>query len=96
MQDNLNEDDVSVKFINSAIVKVGCDEATRIRRQVSFTKGRVMVRGKQACAAIVLRRNDDTHRCYVKLESLLHRALNPTDRTDDLVTGAEAEPLNHT
>ena len=43
---NLSEDDVSVKFITPAIVKAGWDEATQIRRQVSFTKGRIIVRGK--------------------------------------------------
>jgi len=35
LQDNLSEDDISVKFITPAIVKVGWDEATQIRRQVS-------------------------------------------------------------
>ena len=43
---DLSEDDVSVKFITPAIVKAGWDEATQIRRQVSFTKGRIIVRGK--------------------------------------------------
>ena len=42
----LSEDDVSVKFITPAIVSAGWDEATQIRRQVSFTKGRIIVRGK--------------------------------------------------
>ena len=46
MHDNLSEDDISVKFITPAIVKVGWDEATQIRRQVLFTKGRIIVRGK--------------------------------------------------
>ena len=46
MQDNLSEDDVSVKFITPAIVQAGWDEATQIRRQVSFTKGRIIVRGR--------------------------------------------------
>ena len=43
---DLSEDDVSVKFITPAIVKAGWDEATQIRRQVSFTKGRIIVRGQ--------------------------------------------------
>lgn len=43
---DLSEDDVSVKFITPAIVKAGWDEATQIRRQVSFTKGRIIVRGR--------------------------------------------------
>jgi len=46
VQDNLSEDDISVKFITPAIVNVGWDETTQIRRQVSFTKGRIIVRGK--------------------------------------------------
>ena len=44
--DDLSEDDVSVKFITPAIVKAGWDETTQIRRQVSFTRGRIIVRGK--------------------------------------------------
>ena len=43
---DLSEDDVSVKYITPAIVQAGWDEATQIRRQVSFTKGRIIVRGK--------------------------------------------------
>ena len=43
---DLSEDDVSVKFITPAIVKAGWDEATQIRRQVAFTKGRIIVRGR--------------------------------------------------
>jgi type I restriction enzyme R subunit len=46
LHDNLSEDDISVKFITPAIVNAGWDEATQIRRQVSFTKGRIIVRGK--------------------------------------------------
>jgi type I restriction enzyme R subunit len=43
---NLSEDDISVKFITKALIKAGWDENTQIRRQVSFTKGRIIVRGK--------------------------------------------------
>ena len=46
MEEDLSEDDVSVKFITPAIIQAGWDEATQIRRQVSFTKGRIIVRGK--------------------------------------------------
>ncbi|WP_397572505.1 EcoAI/FtnUII family type I restriction enzme subunit R [Silanimonas sp.] len=42
----LSEDDVSVKFITPALHNAGWDEASQIRRQVSFTKGRIIVRGK--------------------------------------------------
>lgn len=43
---SLSEDDVSVKFITPALHQAGWDEDTQIRRQVSFTKGRIIVRGK--------------------------------------------------
>jgi len=42
----LSEDDISVKFITPALLKAGWDEASQIRRQVGFTKGRIIVRGK--------------------------------------------------
>src|ERR1700687_2149882 len=43
---HLSEDDISVKYITPALHKAGWDEETQIRRQVSFTKGRIIVRGK--------------------------------------------------
>ena len=46
LTNDLSEDDVSVKLITPAIVKAGWDESTQIRRQVSFTKGRIIVRGR--------------------------------------------------
>lgn len=42
----LSEDDISVKYITPALHQAGWDEETQIRRQVSFTKGRIIVRGK--------------------------------------------------
>ncbi len=42
----LSEDDICVKFITPAIVNAGWDETTQIRRQVYFTKGRIIVRGR--------------------------------------------------
>jgi type I restriction enzyme, R subunit len=43
---NLSEDDISVKYITASLHKSNWDEDTQIRRQVSFTKGRIIVRGK--------------------------------------------------
>jgi type I restriction enzyme R subunit len=42
----LSEDDISVKFITPALHRAGWDEDTQIRRQVSFTRGRIIVRGR--------------------------------------------------
>jgi type I restriction enzyme, R subunit len=42
---NLSEDDTSAKFITPALYQAGWDEVA-IRRQVAFTAGRIIVRGK--------------------------------------------------
>ncbi|MCY4673916.1 MAG: DEAD/DEAH box helicase family protein [Bacteroidetes bacterium] len=43
---NLSERDICTKFITPALRKAGWDEMTQIREEVSFTKGRIRVRGK--------------------------------------------------
>jgi type I restriction enzyme R subunit len=42
----LSERDICTKFITPALRKAGWDEQTQLREEVSFTKGRVIVRGK--------------------------------------------------
>jgi type I restriction enzyme R subunit len=42
----LSERDICTKFITPALRKVGWDEMLQIREEVSFTKGRIIVRGK--------------------------------------------------
>jgi type I restriction enzyme, R subunit len=42
---DLSESDICAKFITPAIVTAGWGELTQIRREVSFTKGRIIVRG---------------------------------------------------
>ena len=42
----LSEDDISVKYITPALIQAGWDEIIQIRRQVYFTKGRIIVRGR--------------------------------------------------
>ena len=42
----LSETDIRSKFITPAVVKAGWDLHTQIREEVSFTKGRIIVRGK--------------------------------------------------
>ena len=42
----LSERDICTKFITPAIVKAGWDRDLQIREEVSFTKGKVIVRGK--------------------------------------------------
>lgn len=42
----LSERDICTKFISPAIEKAGWDKMSQIREEVSFTKGRVIVRGK--------------------------------------------------
>ena len=43
---NLNERDICTKFITPALRKAGWDEMTQIREEFTFTKGRIIVRGK--------------------------------------------------
>src|ERR1035437_999996 len=45
-KNHLSEDDISVKFITPALHKAGWDEETQIRRQASFTNGRIIFTGK--------------------------------------------------
>ena len=42
----LPEADVCSKLITPAIIRAGWDEMSQIRREVSFTKARIIVRGK--------------------------------------------------
>ncbi len=43
---NLSERDICTKFITPAVKMAGWDEMSQIREEVSFTKGRIIVRGK--------------------------------------------------
>jgi type I restriction enzyme, R subunit len=43
---NLTERDICTKFITPALRNAGWDEMLQIREEVSFTKGRIIVRGK--------------------------------------------------
>jgi type I restriction enzyme R subunit len=42
----LSEQDICTKFITPALRQAGWDELTQLREEVSFTKGRIIVRGK--------------------------------------------------
>jgi len=43
---NLSERDICTQYISPALVQAGWDFATQVREEVTFTKGRVIVRGK--------------------------------------------------
>ncbi len=43
---NLSEADICAKYITPAVIQAGWDDALQIRREVFFTKGRIIVRGK--------------------------------------------------
>lgn len=43
---SLTESDIRTKFITPALREAGWDEMSQIREEVSFTKGRIIVRGK--------------------------------------------------
>ena len=43
---SLSERDICTKFITPALRQAGWDEQTQLREEVTFTKGRIIVRGK--------------------------------------------------
>lgn len=43
---SLSESDIKAKYITPAIIKSGWDEHTQLRREISFTDGRIYVKGK--------------------------------------------------
>ena len=43
---SMSERDICSKFITPALIRAGWDELAQIREEVSFTKGRIIVRGK--------------------------------------------------
>ena len=43
---SLSERDICTKYITPALVRAGWDLRSQIREEVSFTKGRIIVRGK--------------------------------------------------
>src|SRR5271163_2499482 len=43
---DLSERDICTKFIGPAVMRAGWDEMTQMREEVSFTKGRIIVRGR--------------------------------------------------
>jgi type I restriction enzyme R subunit len=45
-KNQLSERDICSKFITPAITEAGWDPLLQIREEVSFTKGRIIVRGK--------------------------------------------------
>ncbi len=45
-QKDLSERDICTKFITPALTQAGWDVMSQIREEVSFTKGRIIVRGK--------------------------------------------------
>ena len=42
----LSERDICTKFITPALRQAGWDELSQLREEVSFTKGRIIVRGR--------------------------------------------------
>ena len=52
---DLSERDICTKFITPALRRAGWDEMSQIREEVSFTKGRITVRGKLVSRGIAKR-----------------------------------------
>ena len=57
---DLSERDICTKYITPAVVNAGWDVQWQIREEVSFTKGRIIVRGKLERRCILISRPDRT------------------------------------
>lgn len=53
----LSERDICTKYITPAVISAGWDLHSQIREEVSFTKGRIIVRGKLPLAVIEVKDN---------------------------------------
>ena len=60
----LSERDICTKFITPAVRRAGWDEMSQIREEVSFTKGRIIVRGK-----LVSRGQGEARRLHALLQA---------------------------
>lgn len=66
---NLSERDICTKFITPALRLAGWDEMSQIREEVTFAKGRIIVRGTLVC------RGEGKRADYI-----LHQKNNPNIR----------------
>ncbi len=76
------ERDTRTKFITPALATAGWDVNNQIREEVSFTEGRIIVRGKMVMAhcdrlQAALTTTDSTR----PVEALLQEELEPASRT---------------
>ena len=62
----LSERDISTKFITPLLRQAGWDEIAQLREEVSFTKGRIILRGK-----LVTRGKAKRADCILLITSLL-------------------------
>lgn len=77
---SLSERDICTKFITPALCSAGWDEITQIREEVSFTKGRIIVRSKLVMALCDQLEASLTTTAATRsrlLNALLHEALEP-------------------
>ena len=75
---SLSERDICTKFITPGVKKAGWDEMTQIREEVSFTKGRITVRGKMVSRGQGSLAEGEQSRSKL-LEAVLHQALEPAE-----------------
>jgi type I restriction enzyme, R subunit len=43
---SLSESDICAEYITPALIQAGWDEATQLRREVYFTNGQIIMRGR--------------------------------------------------
>ena len=74
---SLTERDICTKFISPAIANAGWDIQTQVREEVTFTKGRVIVRGRMHVRGESRRADYVLYHLPVDYRSILTQAFHP-------------------
>ena len=88
----LSESDICAKYITPALIQAGWDEGTQLRREVSFTKGRIIVRGKLVTRGKAKRADYVLY--YQHIPIALIEAKDNTCAVGDVVKIVEARPMS--
>jgi type I restriction enzyme R subunit len=98
---NLSERDICTQYITSALQRSGWDFATQVRVEVSFTKGRVIVRcklhtrGKQKRADYVLYYAPNLPIAVIEAKDNKHSVCDGMQQALNYAETLDEDSLNH-
>ena len=86
----LSEADICAKYITPCLIQSGWDEATQIRREVTFTKGRIIVRGRLVTRGKAKRADYVLYYQHIPIA-----IIEAKDNNDDLFKNEAADLMYH-